>query len=39
MAKECDVSYVNDFLCSVTVGAEVSLGTKLAQLREVLECT
>mmetsp|Transcript_19164 Transcript_19164/g.51226 ORF Transcript_19164/g.51226 Transcript_19164/m.51226 type:complete len:102 (-) Transcript_19164:54-359(-) len=33
MAKECNVGYANDFLFSVTVSVEVSLGTKLAQLR------
>ena len=34
MTKECNVSYADDFFVSVTVSVEVSLGTKLAQLRE-----
>ena len=33
MAKECNVSYAEDFWFSVTVSVEVSLGTKVAQLR------
>ena len=33
MAKNCNVSYANDLLVSVTVSVKVSLGTKLAQLR------
>ena len=33
MLKECNVSHAQDFLFSVTVSVEVSLGTKLAQLR------
>ena len=32
-AKECNVSYAEDSLFSATMSVEVSLGTKLAQLR------
>ena len=33
MAKVCNVSYAKDLFLSVTVSVEVSVGTKLAQLR------